>query len=120
MATESKSKTETCNMVFLAGILKFDPKVYDKNVRALIDVGMKSAIQVSVYSEGEGGRELGEKLKRFREGDFIKVVAALRPYGVKQDDNTWKNNMSIDITEIKTEPPARKREERRSDDDVPF
>ena len=125
MATQEKSENEKTNMVFLAGNLKFDPKVWDTQVRALIDVGMKSAIQVSIFTgenAPEGNSALADKLKRFRGGDFIRVVGILRPYGVKQDDNTWKNSMSIDITQIKNLPP--KREESKSkiplDDDVPF
>jgi hypothetical protein len=118
----NQSKNEKTNMVFLAGTLKFDPKNFDKNVKALIDVGLKSAIQVSVYTGAKDNEQLGEKLSRFRQGDFIKLVAMLRPYGVKQDDDSWRNNLSVDITEIKTEPPQREREQRTTatDDDIPF
>jgi hypothetical protein len=118
--SESKEKT---NMVFLAGTLKFDPKYYTEssNVKALIDVGLKSAIQVSIYMGNGKNKELGVKLQRFRQGDFIKLVAMLRPYGVKQEDDSWRNNMSVDVTEIKTEPPQRQREQRPpADDDIPF
>ena len=124
--SETKNKAEKTNMVFLAGNLKFDPKADDNNVRCLIDVGLKSAVQVSVYTGGGKNIELGEKLRQFRQGDFIKVVAMLRPYGVKQDDNSWRNSMSVDITEIKTEPPQRQQQQRRdssysgADDDIPF
>lgn len=114
---------EKTNMVFLAGTLKFDPKNFDANVKALIDVGLKSAIQVSVYTGNGKYAELAAKLMNFRQGDFIKIVAMLRPYGVKQDDDSWRNNMSVDITAIKTEPPQRQRELRQSpitDDDIPF
>jgi len=119
---EGNKKTEKTNIVWLAGTLKFDPKVFDNNVKALIDVGLKSCIQVSIYTGGDdnGNAALAAKLKRFQGGDFIKVVALLRPYGVKQDNDTWKNNMSVDITEIKNEPPQRQREQARSDDDIPF
>jgi hypothetical protein len=122
MEMSKSDKNEKTNMVFLAGTLKFDPKNYDANVKALIDVGLKSAIQVSVYTGDGKNKELAAKLKRFGQGDFIKVVAMLRPYGVKQDDDSWRNNMSVDITEIKTEPPQRQREQQRSpaDDDIPF
>jgi len=122
MAT-SKNETKTnekMNMVFLAGNLKFDPKVFDNNVRALIDVGMKSCIQVSVYTGNDENRPLAAKLKRFQAGDFIRLVCVLRPYGVKQDNDSWKNSISIDITEIKTEPPQRQESRRPIDDDVPF
>lgn len=116
----SKSDTsEKTNMVFLAGKLKFDPKVFDNNVKALIDVGMKSAIQISIYTGNEENKELAAKLKRFRGGDFIKTVCILRPYGVKQDDDSWKNSLSVDITTIKNDPPQRQRET-RADDDVPY
>jgi len=116
--SEKKEKT---NIVWLAGTLKFDPKVYDNNVKALLDVGLKSAVQISVYTGGDnnGSKELAAKLRRFKEGDFLKVVAMLRPYGVKGDDG-WKNSMSIDITEIKTEPPKRENARSSSDDDIPF
>jgi len=100
--------------------LKFDPKVFDNNVKALIDVGLKSSIQVSIYTGNDDNKELAAKLKRFKKDDFIKVVAMIRPYGVKQEDDSWRNNISIDVTEIKTEPPQRQREQRPSDDDIPF
>jgi hypothetical protein len=118
--SDTKSKNEKTNMVFLAGTLKFDPKNYDSNVKALIDVGLKNAIQVSIYTGDAKNEELAGKLKRFRQGDFIKVVAMLRPYGVKQDDDSWRNNISVDVTEIKTEPPQRQRESSPADDDIPF
>ena len=120
--TSEKPKTERTNMVFLAGLLKFDPKVYDTQVRVLIDVGQKSCIQVNIYTGDkapEGNKELSSKLRRFKEGDFVKLVAMLRPYGVKQDDDTWKNNLSVEITEIKNEPPQRQRQS-RADDDIPY
>jgi hypothetical protein len=118
--SKTQSKSEKTNMVFLAGTLKFDPKVFDNNVKALIDVGLKSSIQVSIYTGNDDNKELAAKLKRFKKDDFIKVVAMIRPYGVKQEDDSWRNNISIDVTEIKTEPPQRQREQRPSDDDIPF
>ena len=120
--SKNQSKNEKTNMVFLAGTLKFDPKIFDNNVKALIDVGLKSAIQVSVYTGAKDNEQLADKLNRFRQGDFIKLVAMLRPYGVKQDDDSWRNNLSVDITDIKTEPPQRQQEQRKIpiDDDIPF
>jgi hypothetical protein len=120
---QQQEKQEQANMVFLAGKLKFDPKVFDNNTTALVDVGLKASIQVSVFT-GEnapkGNAELAAKLKRFREGDYIKVVAMLRPYGVKQGD-TWKNSLSVDVTTIKNDPPQRGRAATdQRDDDVPF
>ena len=118
---QSKSTTEKTNMVFLAGVLKFDPKIFDNNVKALIDVGLKSAVQVSVYTGNNDNQEIAGKLKRFKQGDFIKVVAMIRPYGVKQDDDSWRNNVSIDITEIKNDPPQRQQQRAAVDDDsIPF
>lgn len=111
---------ERTNMVYLAGKLKFDPKKFDDNTRALIDVGLKGCIQVSIYTgKNNGNQKLAERLREFREGDFIKLIAMLRPYGVKDDEGQWKNNISIDVTAIKNDPPRRQREQRR-DDDVPF
>lgn len=126
MAQQNKQQTnqeEQTNMVFLAGKLKFDPKIFDNNTKALIDVGLKASIQVSVYT-GEnapgGNTQLAAKLKRFKQGDFIKLVAMLRPYGVKNDDG-WKNGLSIDVTNIKNEPPQRGRERQQpADDDIPY
>jgi hypothetical protein len=122
MAEKSENKVkEKTNMVFLAGNLKFDPKIFDNNIRALIDVGLKSSIQVSIYTGADTNQALAEKMKRFRAGDFIRIVAMLRPYGTKQDDNSWKNNLSIDVTEIKTDPPQRQsRRDGISDDDIPY
>ena len=119
---QNQNKNEKTNIVFLAGTLKFDPKNFDNNVKVLIDVGLKSAIQVNVYTGMKNNEQLGAKLKHFRQGDFIKLVAMLRPYGVKQDDDTWRNNLSVDIVEIKTEPPQRQREQHQMsvDDDIPF
>jgi hypothetical protein len=118
----AQQKEEQTNMVFLAGTLRLDPKIFDNNTTALIDVGLKTAIQVSIFT-GEnapkGNSELANKLKRFREGDFIKLVATLRPYGVKKDDG-WKNSISIDVTNIKNDPPQRGRSSASADDDVPF
>ena len=123
---QQKQEQERTNMVFLAGVLKFDPKVYDNNVTCLIDVGMKASVQVAIFT-GEnaptGNHTLAEKLKRYQEGDFIQVRAMLRPYGVKKGD-VWKNSISVDVTEIKNNPPQRQREperqRERSDDDIPF
>ncbi len=111
------------NMVFLAGTLKFDPNDYPNAVKALIDTGQKSAIQVGVTKEGNA--ELCTKLLRFRAGDQIKLVAMLEPYGVKQADGTWKNGLGIRLTEIRTEPPRRdpvrgKQEQKAMDDMIPF
>lgn len=121
--TKPTEATEKKNMVFLAGNLKFDPKVFDDNTRCLIDVGMKSCIQCTIYTgqnSPSGNAELASKLKRFAEGDFIQVVCILRPYGVKKDSG-WVNNVSVDITNIKNDPPQRQQQNRgRSDDDLPF
>jgi len=119
--TNTKEKT---NMVFLAGLLKFTPRVFDDNTRCLIDVGQRSCIQCTIYTGQNapaGNAELAEKLKRFSEGDFIQMVCILRPYGVKKGE-TWVNNVSVDITQIKTEPPQRQqqRSTRGGDDDIPF
>lgn len=118
-------KNEKTNIVWIAGNLKADPKDFDNNTRALVDIGLKSALQVTVYTGGENNearKEMAAKLKRFRQGDFIKLVCMLRPYGVKQDNETWKNSVSIDITQIKNEPPRRPepKQSRFSDDDVPY
>lgn len=124
---QQQQKQEQTNMVFLSGPLKFDPKIYDNNTTCLIDVGMKASIQVSIFTGDnapEGNDKLSEKLKRFREGDFIQVQAILRPYGVKKGD-TWKNVLSVDVVRIKNDPPQRQREvhpgqSQMRDDDVPF
>lgn len=116
----SKVSTERVNMVWLAGTLKFDPKVDENGVRCLIDVGLKNAIQAGAKKSNDG---LAAKLERFRQGDFIKTVAMLDPYGVKQADGSWKNGLAIRITEIKTEPPKheeRPKQQQMSDDDIPF
>lgn len=122
--SKQQQQQEQTNMVFLAGLLKFDPKVFDNNTKALIDVGLKASIQVSVYTgenAPDGNTQLAAKLKRFKQGDFIKLVAMLRPYGVKGDDG-WKNGLSIDVTNIKNDPPQRSREPQGQlrDDDIPF
>lgn len=123
MPQQTKQDQEQTNMVFLAGKLKFDPKVFDNNTKALIDVGLKASIQVSVFTGDnapDGNAQLAAKLKRFKEGDFIKLVAMIRPYGVK-DGDTWKNSISIDVTNIKNDPPQRSSgRQQPSDDDVPF
>jgi hypothetical protein len=115
-------KTEQTNMVWLAGVLKLTPKRYEANVTCLIDVGLKASIPCAIYTgekAPDGNKEIASKLMKFAEGDFIKVVAFLRPYGVKNGD-TWKNSLSIDITQIKNDPPQRKRESKPTDDDIPF
>jgi hypothetical protein len=117
---ERMSKTEKVNMVWLAGTVKLDPKSDDNGVRCLIDVGLKNAIPCGVKKSDDG---LAVKLERFRQGDFIKVVAILDPYGVKQADGTWKNGMAVRLTEIKNEPPkraAQPAQQSMSDDDIPF
>ena len=118
----SDDKKERTNLVYLAGVLKFDPKVFDSNTGCLIDVGLKGSIQCTIYTgenAPEGNDQLARKLKQFKEGDFIKVVAMLRPYGVKQGD-TWKNSISIDITAIKTDPPRREQKRQEHDEDSPW
>ena len=121
---QQKPEDERTNMVWLAGVLKFDPKVFETNVACLIDVGLKSAIQVSIYTgekSTDGNKSLAAKLKRFKQGDFIKVVAMLRPYGVKQaGSETWKNSMSIDVTAIKNDPPQRNERQSATDDEIPY
>ena len=122
---QTKSTTEQTNMVFLAGKLKFTPRVFDDNTRCLVDVGQKSCVQCSIYTGDKapaGNEQLAEKLKRFSEGDFIQLVCILRPYGVKRGE-TWTNNVSIDITNIKNEPPQRERQRTApggGDDSLPF
>ena len=115
---------EACNMVYLAGTLKFDPKVFDNAVKALIDVGMKASIQVGVFTGDNalpGAVSLANKLKCFARGDFIQVVAMLQPWGTKQPDNTWKNSISVEITNIKTDPPRPAQAQApAADDNVPF
>lgn len=119
-----KETQEKTNICWIAGKLKATPKDFDNNTRALVDIGMKSMLQVTVYTGGENNKErkeLAAKLRRFREGDFIKLVCYLRPYGVKQDDETWKNSLSVDITHIKNEPPKRQENAQGySDDDIPY
>lgn len=120
----SKSENANVNIVYLAGRLKFDPRVYDNAIKCLIDTGQKSAVQVGVFTEKD--KELAEKLQRFREKDYIKVVAILEPYGVKQSNGEWKNGVAIRITEIKNDPPRREQPRQSStrsiglDDDIPF
>jgi hypothetical protein len=114
--------TEKVNMVFLAGTIKLEPKIEETGVRCLIDVGLKNAIPVGVKKSDDG---LAAKLSRFRAGDFIKTVAMLDPYGVKQADGSWKNGMGIRITEIKNEPPKhgpalQPNQGTIADDDFPF
>jgi hypothetical protein len=119
--SDEKNTREKTNIVWLAGTLKLDPRVYDNNVKALVDVGLKSCIQISVYTGSDSNAELAGKLKRFKAGDFIKLNAMIRPYGVKQDDDTFKNSVSIDVTEIKNDPPVRRQaRQEESDDDRPF
>lgn len=120
--SKNAASTEKVNMVFLAGTMKLDPKSEENGVRCLIDVGLKNAIPCGVRKGQDG---LAAKLERFRQGDFIKVVAMLDPYGVKQGDGTWKNGMAIRLTEIKTEPPHRAQQQQAQqssmvDDDIPF
>lgn len=115
-------KEEATNIVYLAGKIKMDPKVDENVTRALIDLpGMKNAIPVGVRKGNDG---LAEKLGRFRQGDFIQLIAMLDPYGVKQADGTWKNGLAVRITDIKTAPPnhAPKQAQQKAfaDDDVPF
>lgn len=116
-------KEDACNIVYLAGKVKLDPKVDETVVRALIELpGMKNAVPVGVHKDKDG---LADKLACFRQGDFIQVVCMLEPYGVKQSDGSWKNGLGVKITAIKTEP---KRQPQRSnvpdgygsDDDRPF
>lgn len=119
----SKSENSNVNIVYLAGRLKFDPRVYDNAIKCLIDTGQKSAVQVGVFTERD--KELAEKLQRFREKDYIKVVAILEPYGVKQSNGEWKNGVAIRITEIKNDPPKREQPKQSArqtqlDDDIPF
>lgn len=114
-------KEEACNLVYLAGKIKLDPKVEENGVRALIELpGMKNAIKVDVKKENGG---LADKLACFRQGDFIQVICILEPYGVKQPDGSWRNGLGVKITAIKTDPPRRQQQERKfagSDDDRPF
>lgn len=115
--TESNEKT---NMVYLAGVVKLDPKSDENGVRCLIDVGLKNAIPAGVKKGADG---LAAKLERFRQGDFIKTVCMLDPYGVKQADGTWKNGMAVKITAIKNDPPKREQaaaQREMSDDDIPY
>jgi hypothetical protein len=122
---EQMSKTQTTektNMCFIAGTLKFDPKVFDTNTKCLVDTGMKSGIECSIFTgqnADPANEELAKKLSRFKKDDFIKLVCMLRPYGVKKDDGTWSNRCSIDITAIKNDPPKRNTTT-QADDDVPF
>lgn len=114
------SKQENVNMVWLSGKLKFDPKVYDQACKALLDVGQKSAIPITANSRDEA---LYTNLAKFRAGEALRVTALIEPYGVKQDDNTWKNGVNIRVTEIKTPIPqrdARTSQKKLSDDDIPF
>jgi hypothetical protein len=119
---EIMSKQEKVNIAWLAGTLKFDPKRYERVSKALIETGQKQAIPVSVLNDESG---LSELFLRFRQGDFIKLIAIVEAYGVKQDDGTWKNGMSVRVTEIKTAPPKREQKipagyEKDIDDDIPF
>lgn len=121
----SATKTEKVNVVYLGGHLKFDPQVFDNAVKALIDTGQKQSIPVGVRKGASTADDvLADKLAKFRKGDLIQVVAILEPYGVKQDDGSWKNGMAIRITEIRTPTPARKEPARQQqsfgDDRVPF
>lgn len=123
-----QQKQEKVNMVFLAGTLKFDPKKGDTNARALLDVGFKSCLQLSVYiGEKSEYRAVADKLMRYRAGDFIQVRCMLRPWSKKVDDQ-WKDQLSIDVTEIRNDPPTRAASPRddqnkgvdRDDDRIPF
>jgi len=119
---EMSNGSEQTNMVFLAGTLKLPPKVDDKVVKCLIDVGMKNAIPCGCYKDNKDG--IADKLARYDQGDFIRVVAMLDPYGVKQADGSWRNGMSIKITQIKNDPPRRAQQKAQqqelTDDDIPF
>jgi hypothetical protein len=121
-AMPEKKDQEQTNICYVAGYLKFDPKSYESNVSCLVDVGLKTAIQLSVYvgeNSPDGNSDIASKLKRFKEGDFIKTICMLRPYGVKNGDK-WKNSLSIDITAIKNDPPERAKSRQQHDDDIPY
>lgn len=121
MSKNQSDSTERVNMVWLAGVLKFDPQNFDNAVKALIDTGQKQAIQVGAMKNKDGNTGVAEKLARFLKGDYIKVVCILEAYGVKQDDNSWKNGLAVRITEIKNDPPRRaEMSPARTDDDMPF
>lgn len=97
------------NIVWVAGSLKSDPQFKDKQATALIDIGLPTAVTVSIYTARGSNSKLVEQLRTFRKGDYIKVKAMLKPFALKQDDGGYKYGLSIDITEItslKTGPQA--------------
>lgn len=113
-----KEQPERVNMVWLAGTLKFSPKKFTAGAGCLIDCGQKQAVQVSTAKDDP---ELTDKLLRFAEGDFIKVVAILEPYGVKDaETGKWKNSIAVRLTEIKNEPPKRAQQRSMRDEEVPY
>lgn len=95
-----KNEEEVVNMVFLAGKLKFDPRQFDNKVSVLIDVGLKSCIQVGVNAGLVG---LCQKMLTYRAGDFIRLKALLTPFATKTTEG-WKNGLSVDVVEIKELP----------------
>ena len=102
----SQNKNDVQNLVYLEGNLKSDPREYQgKEVSALLDVGMRSAIQVKASKDDA---ELKALLLRFTAGDHMRIVAMLEPWGQKLEDGNWRNGMTIRITAIESEPPIRK------------
>lgn len=117
-----KQTKDKCNMVHLAGSIE-SLRVDDDNGFCLVDSGPeKKFVPCTVYKSDVLAVHLG----RFEKGDTIQIVGYIRPWSKKVDD-VWVNQMEVRITEIKNEPPQRKRaqaEKGRSvandEDDMPF
>lgn len=91
---------EKVNRVFLAGTLRTDPVNYEKQVSALIDVGMAGAVPVSVYTGKGQNADLARQMACYRQGDEIQVQAIIKPWSVKQNDGSRKFGFSVDVVRI--------------------
>lgn len=123
---------EKCNMVWLAGILKFVRADQGGGGYFLIDTQSDSRfIPCTIFKDAE----LSGKLAKFRSEDFIKVKGFARAWSQKAESG-YVNHLEIRVTEISCKVPDRAQvfdaqqsrgrggqgpqERQRRDDEVPF
>ncbi len=93
--------SEFINRVILSGKLR-QWKIEDDRAYGLLDVGLKSAVNITAHKDEERAEKgLMENLRKFDKGDTMTFKGFVRPWGQKQENGEWKNGIEIRICALK-------------------
>ena len=123
--SKSKEKDKVItSQCFIGGTVQSIKVRENGGAFVLVDVGETSRwIPCDVHEEPK----LAKRLSCYDKGDYIALRGFVRAWSQRKKDDVWVNQVTVRITEIKSEDPERKQkdfpansQEPIDDDDIPF